>query len=293
MAMIREGGGGANGATGRPAPTRHRLRFAKAENVLLAENKRHQFARYHAWSLFHHNAIYSFIPKNACTTLRFSVAVDNGFLDRESDPAWLDANNPTFSAAPEFLVTAGYSFVVLRCPFKRLAAAFLDKLLTPNPTARRFLATADPTIKTVEAAHRRLADLTFADTIALMADTPADHLDHHFRPQVDFLVFEDYTRWFCLERFGAAIDTLARDLGFPVLDTRAETGHATSRLEAVTGVFAATPARQLAALKRSGQAPRLADLYTAALIDRVARFYAGDIHLYKEKFGAAGLLFPA
>ena len=110
MAMSPDGGGAA-GAAGRPAPMRHRQRFAKAENVLLAENKRHQIARYHAWSLYHHDAIYTFIPKNACTTLRFSVAVDNGFLDHGSDPAWLDNNNPTFSAAPGFSVTARYKLL--------------------------------------------------------------------------------------------------------------------------------------------------------------------------------------
>ena len=44
-------------------------------------------------------------------------------------------------------MTARYSFVVLRCPIQRLAAAFLDKILAPNSTARRFLAVADPTIK--------------------------------------------------------------------------------------------------------------------------------------------------
>ena len=102
---------------------RHRLRFAKAENVLLAENKRHQFARYHAWSLYHHAAIYTFIPKNACTTLRFSVAVDNCFLDHGSDPDWLDNNNPTFSAALGFSVMGHYGLAVPACPFQRLAAA--------------------------------------------------------------------------------------------------------------------------------------------------------------------------
>ncbi|MEC7674376.1 MAG: hypothetical protein VYB89_02505 [Pseudomonadota bacterium] len=165
-------------------------------------------------------------------------------------------------------------------------------MLAPNPTARRFLAVADPTIKIAAEADRRLDQLTFADTVALMEESPADQLDHHFRPQVAFLVFEDYTRWFCLERFGAAIDTLADDVGFTVLDTRAETGHATSRLAAVTGAFAAAPAGQLAALKQGGQVPRPADLFTPASIDRVARFYADDIRLYKEKFGGEGLLFP-
>ena len=56
--------------------------------------------------------------------------------------------------------------------------------------------------------------------------------------------------------------------------------------------LAAAPAGQLAALKRGGQVPRPADLFTPALIDRVARFYADDIRLYKEKFGGEGLLFP-
>ena len=143
---------------------RHRLRFAKAENVLLAENKRHQFARYHAWSLYHHAAIYTFIPKNACTTLRFSVAVDNCFLDHGSDPDWLDNNNPTFSAAFGFSVMGHYGLAVPACPFQRLAATFLDKTLAPNPTARRFLAVADSTIKIAAEADRRLDQLTFVDT---------------------------------------------------------------------------------------------------------------------------------
>ena len=168
----------------------------------------------------------------------------------------------------------------------------MDTILAPNPPARRFLAGADPIIKIAAEADRCLDQLTFADTVALMEESPADQLDHHFRQQVAFLVFEDYTRWFCLEWFGAAIDTLADDLGFTVVDTRAEIGHATSRLAAVTGAFAAAPAGQLAALKRGGQVPRPADLFTPALIDRVARFYADDIRPYKEKTGGEGLLFP-
>ncbi|MEC8281713.1 MAG: hypothetical protein VX021_07155 [Pseudomonadota bacterium] len=59
-------------------------------------------------------------------------------------------------------------------------------MLAPNPTARRFLAVADPTIKIAAEADRRLDQLTFADTVALMEESPADQLDHHFRPQVAF-----------------------------------------------------------------------------------------------------------
>ncbi|MDP7381997.1 MAG: hypothetical protein QGF33_11610, partial [Alphaproteobacteria bacterium] len=76
------------------------------------------------------------------------------------------------------------------------------------------------------------------------------------------------------------------------LDTRAEIGHATSRLATVTGAFAAAQTGQLAALKQGGQVPRPADLFTPALIDQVARLYADDIRPYKEKTGGKGLLFP-
>ena len=48
------------------------------------------------------------------------------------------------------------------------------KGLPSNPTARWFLAVADPIIKIATEADRRLDQLTFTDTIALMEESPAD-----------------------------------------------------------------------------------------------------------------------
>ena len=57
-------------------------------------------------------AVYSFIPKNACTSLRFSIAVSNGFLKEISDLHWIHENNDTFQPSKRETAIAKYTFVV-------------------------------------------------------------------------------------------------------------------------------------------------------------------------------------
>jgi len=54
------------------------LRYASSDLTALALNDRHNFAMDYAISIFPINGIYSFIPKNACSSLRWSAAVANG-----------------------------------------------------------------------------------------------------------------------------------------------------------------------------------------------------------------------
>jgi hypothetical protein len=113
------------------------LRFARRNTAALSGNGAHQFALSHAMCIYQPAAIYSFIPKNACSTLRFSVALANGCVSGESDVNWIHENNETFKPTLAELVRANYSFVVLRDPFRRVASCFLDKFVDKRPEARR------------------------------------------------------------------------------------------------------------------------------------------------------------
>jgi hypothetical protein len=76
---------------------------AEASSVCAAQNWRAEPA-----------AIYSSIPKNACSTLRFSVALANGCVAEGADVNRIHENNETFKPTLAELVRANYAFVVLR-----------------------------------------------------------------------------------------------------------------------------------------------------------------------------------
>ena len=74
------------------------LKHAKSVHSNLRANPFHAFAASHALRIFHTNAIYSFIPKNGCSTMRLSLAVANGCIEGESDTSTGYITTTTHSA---------------------------------------------------------------------------------------------------------------------------------------------------------------------------------------------------
>lgn len=263
-------------------PSGRLLRYARTQLVPLHLNTAHEAAAVQALVHYPTGAVYSFIPKNACSTLRMSFALANGCIAGPEDWVWIHPNNGTFRATLRELVTAPYTFVVLRCPFARLASVFLDKITGRYPD--------------FWALHRRERDqldpdeTTFRDFVAAISEPGALEANIHWRPQVDFLVYESYDDVFALERFGDAVARLAQK-GIAVADARALTGHGTGHLVTEEGAFADTPIHVLAEMKRQGRAPRHAALYDAALITQVRALYGGDITLYETCCRAEDMLF--
>lgn len=109
------------------------LRYARGEEVALSQNGAHGFAAQHALVHYTSGAVYSFIPKNACSTMRYSMAIANNCISGPEDWTWIHKNNGTFVATLPELVRAPYSFVILRCPHARLASVFLDKIVDRTP----------------------------------------------------------------------------------------------------------------------------------------------------------------
>lgn len=262
------------------------LRYARTDIAALAHNTSHKLAASHALVHYASGAIYSFIPKNACSTLRYSLAIANNCIAGSEDWLWIHANNGTFASTLPDLVRAPFSFVVLRCPHARLASVFLDKIVDrsrefwPLHRATREAFVPD--------------NLTFRAFVTLIAGDPVlRNSNIHWRPQVDFLVYETYSRVFAMEHFSAAIPILREEIGLSVQDARSLTGHGTDRMSLVeTGEFADMPLHELAAMKREGRLPAHAQLYDAALQETVSALYTEDLALYAAWLDPGLLTFP-
>lgn len=269
---------------GDPVASARLLRHARSQLVPLARNGPHATAAAQALVHYPTGAVYSFIPKNACSTLRYSFALANGCIAGPEDWVWIHPNNATFKASLRELVTAPYTFVVLRCPYARLASVFLDKIVGRYPDFWGL--------------HRLSGDqldpetTTFRQFVGALAKYRALAKNIHWQPQSDFLVYERYDDVFALERFGAAVDTLAAR-GIAVADARPLTGHGTDHLTPETGAFADMPIHRLARMKRQGKVPAHDALYDEALVSRVQRLYADDIDLYARWCGPEDMLFPS
>lgn len=272
----------------------HMIQMAAASTASLKNNPAYQFARAHAFAVYPQRAVYTFIPKNACSTLRFSVAVANGFLTPEADVNWIHANNDAFIASQEYLATCDYAFVVLRCPFRRVASAYLDKIVGGERHLRGVLSPAQRGFYRAfgrQSLVRKIRSLSFEDFLIRISGQTPEQMDDHWRPQRDFLLYRSYDDYFALEAFDIARQRLAAR-GLRVLDTRRRLRHDTSHLERATGDYARTPGHVILREKAAGRVPDMRSLYSDTAICLVRAIYSADISLYREAFGGAGLLFP-
>ena len=261
------------------------LRYASSSHLELSHNGKHEFAARYALSLFRANAVYSFIPKNACSTLRYSLALENGCIDSAAEINWIHKNNATFRADLRALASAAYSFVVLRCPFARLASAYLDKIVGREV----------PVWSLYDLIDRKTSPdkISFAAFVSILEQPGLLRADIHWRPQVDFLVYKEYGDVFQLERFGIAQQRLREACGFQVHDARGLTQHGIDGLERLSGGedFSQVPPVEIFNLRQAGRVPQPAMLYNEQLVSRVAALYAEDLDLYKRHFGASELMF--
>ena len=96
-------------------------------------NKQHQFANNHALNIFVSDSVYSFIPKNACSTMKLSIAIGNGLISDPAEYKWQLRNIETLTANLRDLITAKFTFVILRNPYLRIASTYLDKIINKEP----------------------------------------------------------------------------------------------------------------------------------------------------------------
>ncbi len=269
-------------------------RFAKTKLSLgpVAENEYQAFAMKHALAIYDSKSLYTYVPKNACSTMRYSIARNNRFIDAHTDVDWHHSNNLTFCASQEFAANAEYAFVVLRCPFRRIASAYLDKVVTANRVVRSIYPIKIKKIQLRLMERSMYHGLTFRTFIERISRIRRQELNQHWRPQADFMLYDSYDDYFSVEDFGRVATVLNNQIGFTVYDTRNIVGHDTQKFEKVSGHFTDTLAGELFVMRNAGQVPDYASLYDDDLRKVVAGIYADDIELYAQTCDPGNLLFP-
>ena len=256
--------------------TARQLRNAKLEYSTVSQNKQYAFSLAHTLSIYPLDAVYTFIPKNACSTLRYSIAIANGFLDDISDINWIHQNNPTFMSTQREVARAKYTFVILRCPYTRIASLFLSRIV-------------NETINFNDASGNKVS-LNFFDFLSLIKSQHRTERDEHWANQSDFLHYEKYDEYFSLESFSEAINSLGAR-GFTVHDTRAALKHDLKNIERIDGDFSKTKTDKLKKMKEEGCAPSYKSMFGDVEIKLIKEIYNDDINLYKSHFGDNCLLF--
>ena len=252
------------------------LKNARLKHSQVNENSLHNWSSNYALSIYPINAVYTFIPKNACSTLRFSIAIANGFIKDLKDIQWIHNNNSTFRSSQREVSIASYTFVVLRCPYTRIASCFLDKVV-------------DEVISFNDEMGKKVS-LNFYEFLLHINSQQPSEREQHWRNQSDFLHYEKYDEYFSLELFSEAIASLAAH-GLKVHDTRESINHGISNLKAVDGDFSKMKAEQIKKMKEEGSAPNYKSMFSKVEIDLVNEIYKDDMNLYKSHFGESELLF--
>ena len=255
-----------------------RLRYAIESFGALSANPRHIFAAQYALIHFDSGAVYSFIPKNGCSTMRYSLAIANGCIDGPDQFNWIHRNNLTFAASLRELAAAPYAFTILRCPFARLASAYLDKIVSRE---RPFWSFTDA-LNDKSAGDR----LSFRQFVEALAKPSVLKADPHWRPQVDFLVLRDYDDYFELEDFESMRVHLAERIGLEIHDARDLSRHGTSHMKIVEDEHMSdVPAEELFAMKVGGAVPGLDCFYDDAIREKVRKMYKDDFDFRTKALG--------
>lgn len=257
----------------RTKPINRTFNFIKGNSTPIQSNSQFQFARQHALNIYKKNAIYTFIPKNGCTSLRASLAVENGFLTKQQISTqinWVHNNSYSFNATIKELILSDYSFTILRCPYDRLASLFLDKFVDKSPIAWIFYRLSN---------NQFLPDeLTFEDFINYLNQNPSIlNGDIHWRRQTDFLIYEKYDDYFDFSNFNNISKVLGKKIGLDIIDTRKITNHGRENYKKVeNNVFSNTPVKTLHEQKGTGFIPTTESLYTSSLKEKVKNIYKQD-----------------
>ena len=253
-----------------------RFRYSASAVQKLVHNRQHAFALDHTLSVYGANAAYTLIPKNGCSTLRLSIALANGCIDGPERVEWIHLNNKSFPLTTEGAFRADYAFVVIRCPFERLYSAFMDKIVDMQ----------EQTWALYYDSGRRIHphDLTFRGFVSRIGSVPRHALDIHWRPQVDFLLYDDYDDWFLLDDFAAAGRVLERKIGLKLVDSRPYLKHEISSVRKLEGVSGAAdlPAIELLMMKREGSLPDIGSMFDEGTREDATKLYADDVALYRE-----------
>ena len=194
-----------------------KLTFSKSHNNpnAIEKNEEHEFARRHTLIHLKSNSICTWIPKNSCSSLRFSIAKANGAIAGIEDINWIHKNNSSFTASNKELLATDYTFVVLRNPFKRLLSFYCDKLCNTGNDAN------DNSYEVTQSIMGTNATTTFAEFIEVLWQNPSlKKANEHIQDQCDFLIYKNYHDYLPLEQYKVTAATIYGKTGVTLEDVR-------------------------------------------------------------------------
>ena len=248
----------------------------KGNSSNLKTNKDHDFAIKHTSIHYKSNTVCTWIPKNGCSNLRYSIAKENGTITSVEEIEWIHQNNDCFNASTKEALQADYTFVILRNPFKRLLSFFLDKLCHSQE---------DQSEESYKRAHKTFnfnSNLSYSDFIDhIWENTDSIYDDEHTRPQCDFLLYRNYDEYFALENIKQANEEIQNRTGINVEDIRDKNSIFTSKgCERSDQITHNTPAKEISALLKQNKVPITENMYTNEMAKKVSTLYLQDILLY-------------
>jgi hypothetical protein len=149
------------------------------------------------------NISYTYIPKNACSTLKGTLAS----TDERYDPSQsIGLQERLFRNYPLSAHIQAKKIIAFRDPFKRIVSAYLNKILNPTPAPfvldvcisvfkdQRHLADAKITEEILTGARP-----TFLEFVRYLSCRSDEEINEHWRSQLSFCVFTDYNEIFLVD----------------------------------------------------------------------------------------------
>lgn len=245
----------------------------------LKDNVSHNFAKQHTIIHPQSNTVCTWIPKNACSSLRFSFAKANGLIRSKDDIQWIHKNNQSFNADNKELLNADYTFTILRDPFERILSYFLDKICHPNSDNDH-----DKSYGHAKRLFKTSEDTNFESFIESIHTHPTLILeDIHTTPQCNFLIYENYDDYFSTESMEEAKSRILSKTGIQLEDTRGFNGIHTSKGLSLSELFGPeTTINHIKDNLAKGLTPKPQNMFTQEMIRKTSLIYLGDIILYES-----------
>lgn len=185
------------------------------------------------------------------------------------------------------LQTASYTAIILRCPYRRIASAFLDKFGTNQPNAYFFM-------NHLGIGQDAIESFSFIDFVRALQFEDNLYFDPHWVPQISYLVYHKYDEYLDLADSKTITTAFAKNCGFVFEDTRNITKNGINHLNQVGGFsdHANTPWISINKMRHENAVPAYSSLFNDEALEIFTLLYAQDIDLFEDKFGSDKLLFP-
>ena len=257
------------------------LSFSKTigNDISIEKNEDHLFAKRHTLVHFKSNSVCTWIPKVGCTNMRYSIPLANGAISTPEDIDWVHNNNDSFQGSNQELLNANYAFVVLRNPYKRLLSFYLDKLCHNDPNQ------SDKSYSHAQNKFNTNESTSFQDFVRILwSNTELINADIHVKRQTDFLVYNQYDDYFCLENYKHAVSKIFDITGLEVIDTRGMgSGNTTHKHQESADIDYTWKASEIGRLLKIGYKPNIKKMYTNEMCKIVGSLFLTDIMLYLDK----------